>query len=146
MAETYYINTERERQDCIAAIDNDGCYEVTIKPIKPEEYRSQKQNKAIHKYCSLLAGAYNEAGLDMQVVLAKQLAVPWSMERVKDNQWRQIQIALGYPESTTKLKTDQVTHVYETLNRHTSQNFGIGFAFPSEESQRIQSMIDSGQV
>lgn len=95
--------------------------------------RTIQQNKAIHKYCSLLATAFNDAGLDMKAVLAeKEAEVSWSMDSVKDVIWRPIQTAL-YPKkvSTTQLETDEVGKVYEQIARHMSEKFNINQSFPN---------------
>jgi hypothetical protein len=94
--------------------------------------RTIKQNSSIHKYCSILADKFNDAGLDMLAVLkVKEVSVPWSMDRVKDILWKGIQEAMFNSTSTTKLETDQVSKVYETMNRHTSQNLGVSVDFPN---------------
>ena len=40
--------------------------------------RTIKQNASIHKYCTMLALAFEDAGLDMQTVLAKAVPVKWT--------------------------------------------------------------------
>ena len=95
--------------------------------------RTALQNKAIHKYCSLLAQAFNDSGLDMKAVLAeKEAEVSWSMDSVKDVIWRPIQLAL-YPEkkSTTQLETGEVDEVYRHIARHMSEKFNINQSFPN---------------
>lgn len=95
--------------------------------------RSIQQNKAIHKYCSLLATAFNEAGYDMAKVLQqKEVEVSWTMESVKDVIWRPIQLAL-YPKknSTTQLETGEVDKVYRQIARHLANKFNINQSFPN---------------
>ena len=113
-----------------------GDIEVTVKRKK----RTNPQNAAIHKYCDILGAAYNDAGLDQQVVLAQQAAVPWSMDTVKNNQWRQIQLALGLDKSTTKLETNEVSKVHQVLNRHTIEKFNINIAFPSMDTMSFSQL------
>ena len=95
--------------------------------------RTTLQNKSIHKYCSLLADQFNDAGLDMVAVLKeKQTEVSWTMDGVKDVIWRSIQLAM-YPDktSTTQLETHEVSKVYEQIARHMASRFNINQAFPS---------------
>ena len=95
--------------------------------------RTTLQNKSIHKYCSLLANQFNDAGLDMVSVLKeKQTDVSWTMDSVKDVIWRSIQLAL-YPDkpSTTQLETHEVSKVYENIARHMSAKFNINQSFPN---------------
>lgn len=146
-AETFYINTESERQACMRAIDNHGHYEVTIKSITPEKYRSGQQNNAIHKYCAMAAEALNDAGFDMNVVLSEaETPTPWTMETFKNTVWRKLQLAMGLPKSTTKLTRTQVSEVYDVVNRGVIAKRGISLPFPSTENREYESMINSGQV
>jgi len=95
--------------------------------------RTTQQNKAIHKYCSLLAQAFNDSGLDMKAVLAeKEAEVSWSMDSVKEVIWKQIQVAM-YPDkaSTTQLETNEVSLVYNQIARHMAVKFNIDVPFPS---------------
>ena len=95
--------------------------------------RTTLQNKSIHKYCSLLAEQFNDAGLDMMAVLQeKESEVSWTMDSVKDVIWRSIQLAM-YPDkaSTTQLETHEVSKVYEQIARHMSAKFSINQPFPN---------------
>ncbi len=56
--------------------------------------RTTLQNKAIHKYCSMLADDFNDAGLDMLTVLKVKSSTSWTMLSVKDVIWRSIQEAM----------------------------------------------------
>ena len=95
--------------------------------------RTALQRKAIQVYCRLLAGRFNDAGLDMVTVLKeKETEVSWTMESVKDVIWRGIQDAL-FPDkpSTTQLETHEVTKVYEQIARHMATKFDINQSFPN---------------
>ena len=95
--------------------------------------RTDKQNKAIHKYCAMRAEALNDAGLDMKTVLKHNVAIPWTQATAKDHLWRPIQQAMLDKESTGDLDTDEVCKVYEVLNRHLAEKKGITVPFPSNE-------------
>lgn len=93
--------------------------------------RTELQNKALHLYFKLIAEALNTAGLDMRKVLKPEVDIPWSTETVKEYLWRPIQkLQLG-KVSTTKLTTKDINLVYDTLNRHLGEKFGIQEDFPS---------------
>ena len=94
--------------------------------------RTTLQNKAIHKYCSLLAEDFNNGGLDMLTVLKVKSETSWTMLSVKDVIWRTIQEAM-FPEkkSTTQLETGEVSQVYEQIAKHLSLNFKITRSFPN---------------
>ena len=94
--------------------------------------RTSLQNKAIHKYCSLLADDFNEGGFDMLSVLKVKTSTSWTMLSVKDVIWRSIQEAM-FPDkkSTTQLETNEVSQVYEQIAHHLSENFNITRSFPN---------------
>ena len=77
--------------------------ELVEAEIKANKQRTLTQNRAIHKYCSMLADDLNGAGYDMKKVIKKEVDIPWSGDAAKDFLWRPIQKALGLPESTTDL-------------------------------------------
>lgn len=131
-------DNEVNRQKLFKMIDSGEVYEVEI--VKRDRKRTLSQNAALHKYCELVATALNDAGLDIGLTLQEQMAVSWTMKTVKEVMWHAIQTALGYEASTAKLETDQVTRVYEILNRHLADKFGMPhIPFPSIDSLRMKS-------
>jgi hypothetical protein len=96
--------------------------------------RSDKQNGAAHLYFERLAEALNDAGYEMKAVLAvKSVDVPWSKDTVKEVLWRPIQQAMTGKKSTTMLSRGEVGRVYDVLDRHLSENFGVSVEFPHED-------------
>jgi len=95
--------------------------------------RTDKQNKSLHLYFVLLADALNDAGLDMRKTLKPGVEIPWNYKTVKEYLWRPIQKAQLGKESTTELTTTDIDKVFETLNRHLGEKFGITQEFPDEE-------------
>ena len=108
----------------------DGVYEVTINNM---DYRTIRQNKALHAYYNLVAAALSSAGLDIKQVIKAD--VPWTPQSVKELMWRPIQKALLNKKSTTRLKRDEIDRVYDVVNRLLGERFGIHIPFPSEESR-----------
>lgn len=96
-----------------------------------DKKRTLTQNKALHKYFSLLAEALNDAGLDMKKVLKEETEIPWNSYNVKEHLWRPIQVIVDNVDSTTELTTSSVSEVYDVLSRHISSKFGINVEFPS---------------
>lgn len=94
--------------------------------------RTTLQNRSIHKYCALLAEAFESSGLDMQEVLSKAVPVKWTMESVKEVIWKRIQVVM-YPDkpSTTQLDTKDVNEVYQVISRHMATEFNIKQSFPN---------------
>ena len=103
--------------------------------MKEHPARTLKQNKALHKYCEMLAEALNDAGLDMRTVLKPGVAIPWNKERVKDALWRPIQEAMTDKESTTELDTAEPSRIYDVLDRHLGEKFGLHVPWPQDEEK-----------
>ncbi len=95
--------------------------------------RTGSQNSAMHKYFKMLADKLNEAGLDQREVIKPSVDMPWSENSVKEHLWRPIQLAVLDKESTTKLNRDQVSQIYDILNRNLSEKLGIYVEFPSKD-------------
>ena len=97
------------------------------------DQRTITQNKALHKYFELLADTLNDAGLDMKVVLKPEVDIPWTKESVKTYLWKPIQLAMIGNASTTELSTITPSSVYQVLDRHLNEKFGVSVEWPSRE-------------
>jgi hypothetical protein len=109
---------------------------------KERKQRTIQQNKALHKYCNDLAVKLNDAGLDMKKVLKPGIDIPWTTQTVKDQLYKPILQALTGKESTIDMDTTDPSIVYEILNRHMSEKFGVSVSWPSREAQMMEEMID----
>ena len=96
-----------------------------------EEQRTDKQNKALHVYCELLAEELNKAGLDMRTVLKPEVDIPWTKISVKNFLWRPIQKIMMDKESTTELNTCNPSDIHRVLDRYIAEKFGISVPWPS---------------
>lgn len=97
------------------------------------EQRTPTQNRALHLWFRRLAEALNEAGLDMKHTLKPEVEIPWDEHTIKQFLWKPIQeLAVG-KKSTTELETKEVSRIYDIMNRHLGEKFGIYVAFPNEE-------------
>lgn len=99
-----------------------------------DNQRTLQQNKALHLMFDMLADNLNQAGLDMRKTLKPSVEIPWSGESVKEYLWRPIQKAQLGRESTTELTTTDIDKVFDTINRHLGDRFGIYVPFPSIET------------
>ena len=108
--------------------------EFTLEVIEGKQ-RTNKQNKSLHKFCSLLAEALNDAGLDMRVVLKPEVEIPWDTKSAKEHLWRPIQELVISKESTTDADTKDYSKVYEVLNRHLGEKHGIHVPWPCKDTQ-----------
>lgn len=115
-----------------ASFANSG--DLRVSCVKPRLNRTQAQNRAIHLYCTQLAEAFNDAGLDMVAVLKQGASIPWNPDKVKEDIWKAVQFPITNKTSTAKLETDEVSKVYDVVSRHISQTVGVYVPFPSVES------------
>ena len=104
--------------------------------VKSAKIRTLTQNKAIHKYCSLLSKSFNDAGLDMTAILKPGVSITWSESAVKEKIWHEVQLPLTGKKSTTELETHEVSDIYDIINRHISETFGVFVPFPSKNNHR----------
>jgi len=95
--------------------------------------RTLQQNKAMHKYFTMVAESLNDAGYDMKKTLKPEVEIPWTPASVKSHLWKPIQEAMMLKDSTTELQTDQVSAVYSVLSRHLSAKLGVNVPFPSAQ-------------
>lgn len=96
-----------------------------------EEKRTSLQNRALHKYFSLLAEELNNAGYDMRKTIKKDIDIAWSGISVKEYLWRPIQKTYLQEKSTTNLKTGDIDKIYDILNKVISERCGVSVQFPS---------------
>lgn len=95
------------------------------------DQRTKLQNKAMWKYFEILANSLNDAGLDMRKTLKPEIDIPWNKDSIHDHLWIPIQEAMTGKESTTEMDTKTPSKVYEVLNRHLGEKFGISVEWPS---------------
>ena len=104
--------------------------------------RTDRQNKSLHLYFTLLAEALNDAGLDMRKVLKPSISIPWTPQTIKENLWKPIMEFQLQKSSTTEMTTKDIDVVYDTINRHLGEQFGITVEFPGIESLINKSRIE----
>ncbi len=108
-------------------------WEVVIQPFK--KTRTNLQNRAMHKYFTLLSESLSGGGYDVMHTLKQDAEIPWTPELVKDLLWRPIMQAMTEKFSTTDLETHEVSQIYDVLNHHLGQKLGIHVPFPVDEDK-----------
>jgi hypothetical protein len=99
-----------------------------------EQQRTTKQNRAIHLWFRLLSDELNNAGLDMKKVLKPEVSIPWTDKNIKEYIWKPILNAMLIKKSTTEMNTGDMTKIWEVINRHLGEKFGVEVPpIPSEE-------------
>jgi len=112
-----------------------------------EKQRTSLQNRALHKWFTLLSAHLNEQGLDMRVVMKPEWKLWWTPEAIKENLFKPLMKAMYNKDSTTELTTAQVDKVYEQIMFILGERYGIEVPFPSQESteQYLQSLDEQKQ-
>ena len=99
---------------------------------KKQDVRTLQQNKAIHKYFDLLADELNRKELTLPKVL--KIDTYWTQTSIKEQLWRPIQQTILNKKSTTQLKKDEISKVYDALNSALWHKFRVSVSFPSYEN------------
>lgn len=104
--------------------------------VEVSKRRTGKQRSAIEVFCRELAKLLNDAGLDRVKALkilrkSPHIEIPWNQDSVKEDLWRPVQRVVSDKESSADLETDEVSKVYEVLNRHLANQLGVSLPFPS---------------
>tara|TARA_R110001599_G_scaffold232851_1_gene432038 strand:- start:92 stop:511 length:420 start_codon:yes stop_codon:yes gene_type:complete len=99
-----------------------------------EPTRTTKQNNSLHVYNRQLGQALNSAGLDMRKVLKQEIEIPWTEHSTKKHLWTEIQLILTGKESSTEITSKECQEIYQVLDRHIAQKFGVSIPWPSLNS------------
>ena len=121
----YLTPYDNEAKKSLEGLKN-GIYEVSINNM---DLRTLQQNRALHKYFSMLSEAFNEQGQTVPKVL--KIETKWDTESVKNMLWRPIQKSITKKTSTTQLSKDEVNKIYDVLSQALSERLGIYVPFPS---------------
>ena len=119
--------TEEDEKN-LASLNDGAVFEVDI---KETDTRTIQQNRAMHKYFTMVANALNASGQYIPLVI--KVETLWTFERVKELLWRPVQKKMLGKKTTTKLTKEEVSQVYEVLNRALGERCGISVEFPSRE-------------
>ena len=131
MKRQYYITKPSHLDNLVSDLDEMGHpefgYHVEVKTGK----RTTKQSNSIWLFCTQLAEALNNSGLEIHMeYLGKEIEVPWTKDSVMERLWKPVQEAVMGEVSTRKLDRSQVSKVYEVLARHMSSEHFISIPFP----------------
>jgi len=120
---------------------------MNTKTEQSEKQRTIQQNKALWKYFEALAQEFSDHGLDMKKVLKPEIDIPWNKNTICEFLWKPIMKIQCGKESTTELTTKEIDEIYDTINRHLSEKFGITVEWPSNESlinnSRLKQPLDN---
>jgi hypothetical protein len=97
--------------------------------------RTTKQQAAMQVYFREAAKILNEHGIYQETTSRFQsttLEVPWTEHSFKEF-WRSIQITMFNIKSTKDLQSEQVSQVYDVINKGISERVGLHIPFPHKE-------------
>lgn len=100
--------------------------------VKTGKQRTNTQNACLHLFCQQVSGELGDRGITFEKFFKAGFEVPWTMEIVKENVWRPVQIAICGEVSTTKPLTTDYQKIYEPLNKKLSE-WGIHIPWPNKE-------------
>jgi hypothetical protein len=108
-----------------------GAEIITVK--KAEDQRTKKQNNALHLWFRLFAKDLNDAGYDMKKTLREEIDIPWSEYSVKEQLWRPIEEVVTGKRSTKALSKEDVSKIYDIIDREIGKRTGVHTDFPDIE-------------
>jgi hypothetical protein len=129
------INSEEQKKQFIKRIEEQwGTHKYLVIKVKTGKQRTSTQNAAMHKYFSLLSQSLNDAGYTVARFFNRPIEMSWTPNLVKDLIWRKIQLA-KYPDinSTSKLERNQVSEIYDEINKFMIEHRNIEVHFPSNQ-------------
>lgn len=128
--------------DARKALESLGLVVTEVK--KARSRRTINQNSSLHLYLTEWANELNEHGIDMKLVVREDLPIPCTMQLLKDNVWRKIQIALFGKHSTTELeKTEEIDKIVDVITKTFGERYGLYVAWPSFESLIDESSVEA---
>lgn len=121
------------QDDMMAPLDPNKVYEVIE---KRTDKRSVLQNRSLHLFCKQVAEALNAKGLGVTAVLKPE--IQFSTITIKELLYKPILTALRGKESTTMINTQEMSDVYDIMNKALSEKFDLHVPFPSQEELNFQ--------
>lgn len=96
-----------------------------------KQKRSSQQNRALHKYFSLIAIELNELGQEFCYtgITGKELSLQYTETIIKELFWKPIQMTMFGTNTTTKLTTDQMNMIIEVFSKFFAER-GVELNFP----------------
>jgi len=136
MTESYHMTTDQAVSTVmnkIAGLPTNGRYEVIIK--KTVRGRTIPQNRSLHLYLSMMAKAFNDAGIDNKMLMKKfkqDFSIPVTATFLKEV-FRKIMGGMYDKKSTTELSTTEMTKVYDVFNMGMGEKCGISRPWPHKK-------------
>ena len=92
--------------------------------------RTNRQNRALHLYFSLVSDELSSAGFELRDLVLDNIPIPITSESIK-LLWKQMQEKMYGTTSTTELKTNEVGEIYDAMNIVISERLKVHIPFPN---------------
>ena len=128
----YDLKITREWFDALATMEKERDSESMIEIKIKRRTRTTQQNKAIHKYCEIIAAHYSEKGLTKSKknpLTGESVEMPINSTMIKEDFWKPIQFSMFGFDSTTELNTKQVGEIAQVIEKYFADK-GISLMFP----------------
>lgn len=100
--------------------------------------RTNQQNKALHKFCQLLADELTEKHIDKREFFRESYYAQWTPISVKEDIWKPVQKALTKKESTRELsKSGEIDLIWDTINKLLIEKYAGEVQTPPFPSKEI---------
>lgn len=97
---------------------------------------TDNQRNAAWLYMTQKSEQLNDVGLDMRVILKPTYSIPWTKDNFHDHIWIPIQKAMYGTDSMTKLTKEQVSKIFEVIERELGEKHGLDHVpFPNNEEK-----------
>ena len=105
-----------------------------------KKQRTTQQNRALHKFYSLLSDELNTKGLDIRMIVKEGFDILWTPEMVKNIIWRPFQKLKYGTDSTTFLtKHEQIEAIHEDIMKNLGEKFGVEYIdFPVDLKRQYE--------
>lgn len=94
--------------------------------------RSSQQNRAMHKFFTIIADELNNIGATFIYEFGKEtIEIPYTSELIKETLWKPIQKALFNKDSTSEITTEEINKVIDVITLKFGE-MGIPIMFPNK--------------
>ncbi len=109
--------------------------DCSFKMGKIKETRSQKQNRALHLFFTIMSSELNELGAEFIYfgLKGQTLSTRYTPNIVKEHFWKPVQKSLFDIESTTKINTKQINEIIDVVTKFFAEK-GVVVMFPNIET------------
>lgn len=115
----HIFKTRQDLLDWANSLEGEN-FPISVKWDKKRDVRTLTQNNAIYLYCQMQADALNAAGQTITYCIENdklQLEQEWTKDSFKKSIWNPVQEQTYGHTHSSKLKTNEVSIVYESIVR-----------------------------